>query len=206
VKTQSQGPGHSPQPHAQPHPPSSGALEEKITHLTEEAAKTASRYKVPILVGIVAILAIVAVSGLVSTLSRQQDGARSEKLYQLFQMEAAQIRAEGPALQEELEGTRIEPAFVSRYARWLYEQNQPGDREQALALIAAARARHPENLIIELTAGELEQVHAANAGFVLPALTPPPPPPAPETPGVAPVAPVEAAPPAPGQPPGPGGR
>lgn len=237
MKTHSQGHGQSQsQPRAHPHSPSSGALEEKITHLTEEAAKTANRFKVPIVVVLVAVVAIVAVSGLVSTISRQQDAERSEKLYQLFARDDAQIRTEAPAIQKEFEGTRIEPAFVSLYARWLFEQNQPGDRAQALALVAAARARHPQSLILELAGGELEQVHAADEGFALPPIPEPSPPPTSAAPGgatvvtppvvVAPVppespapAPGESAPPpagasegeaapppAPGQPPGSGGR
>lgn len=205
MKTQRPGHGHpkSPSPtHALP-PGQPEALDEKITHLTEEVAKTANRFKVPILVAIVATIAIVATSGLVSSITRKQEGERSERIYLLFRAEPAVIRADGPALQTELEGTRIEPVFVARYARWLYEENQPGDRERALALVAAARARHPGSLILEMTGNELEQAETVDAGFELPPLPPPPAPPAPpanaetgESAGAAPIETLTPAPPA----------
>lgn len=171
MKTQKKGPQR---PSAPGH--SSEKLDEKLTHLTEEVAKTANRFRVPFVVAIVAIVAIIALSGLVTYMNEQQEEAWSEEIYTLFEKDDAAIRADAPSLQDELEGQRIEPAFVAQYARWLFEQNQPGDRQSALALVDAAAERHPDSLLLDIARSEFRQVYEASQGFTLPPI------PVPETP------------------------
>ncbi len=166
VKTQSKGPG-------QPAPSKPEALDEKITHLTEEVARTATRYKVPILVTLVAVVAIVAVTSLISILSDQQESSWSDQIYLLFQQEPSQIRVDGPKLAEQLRGTRIEPAFIVQYASWRFNQGEPGDREEAIALLEQAKGRNPDSILIGLALGEFEQVANASEGFVLPPIPEP---------------------------------
>ena len=175
MKTQSKGAAPAPR---------GEALDEKLTHLTEDIAKSASRHKVPIVVALVAIVAIIAVYRIVGYLGVQQEGRWNEQIYALFQMEPAQIRVEGPKLAAELEGTRIEPVFVAQYARWLFEAGEEGDPEKALELLTSARGKHPDSLLIELTFDELDHVQQASGTFELPPIPEPVAPVSPPVPGL----------------------
>ena len=178
MKTQSKGP-------SQPSSPKPEALDEKITHLTEEVAKKANLYKVPALIALVLIVAVVAIFSLTSSLGEQAEMELSESVYLLFEPDntgelkksPAELRSEAQALAKTLEGEKIEPVFASLYAAWLFEQNEGNDQEQALALLSSALSRHEGNLILTLANDELTQNKNASAGFTLPPIPEPDPPP-----------------------------
>ena len=177
MKTQSKGP-------SQPSSPQPEALDEKITHLTEEVAKTANRYKVPALIGLVLVMAIIAIATLMKRVGEKSEGELSDSVYVLFQKDdaglfkkgAAEIRAEAPALGKKLEGEKIEPVFAARYAAWLFGQTEGNDRNQALTVLKDALGRHEGNLILTIAHEELSTVQAASAGFILPPIPEPDPP------------------------------
>jgi len=169
VKTQSKGPG-------QKAPATPEALDEKITHITEDLVKGADRFKVPVIVILVGIVAVIAIMGIVGKLKESQEMAWSEEIYQLFENDDAGIRANAPVLIAELEGKRIEPALVTRYALWLFEQNQGNDRADAVALVAAAQERHPEDLLLSIAQGELTTAYEGSKDFELPPIPEPVPP------------------------------
>ena len=169
MKTQSKGPG---QP--KPASPKPEALEDKITNLTGEVAKTANQYKVVALVAFVAIIAIVAIAQLVGHLGEKAEGQRTDAIYTLFRNEdPAKIRAEAPALAKELKGTKIEPYFLPLYARWLFDQNEGNDRQTAVDLLDDALKRHEGEIYLTLAHEEFSQQLAASAGFTLPEIPEP---------------------------------
>ncbi len=178
MKTQSKGP-------SQPSSPKPEALDEKITHLTEEVAKKANLYKVPALIALVLIVAVVAIFSLTSSLGEQAEMELSESVYLLFEPDntgelkksPSELRSEAQALAKTLEGEKIEPVFASLYAAWLFKQNEGNDREQALALLSSALSRHEGNLILTLANDELTQNKSSSEGFTLPAIPEPDPPP-----------------------------
>ena len=169
MKTQRKGPGQNA-------PATPEALDEKISHLTEDLVKGADRFKVPVVVILVGIVAVIAIMGIVGKLKESQEVAWSEQIYQLFENDDAGIRANAPVLIAELEGKRIEPALVTRYALWLFEQNQGDDRVDAVALVDAAQERHPEDLLLNIAQGELSAAYEASKDFELPQIPEPVPP------------------------------
>ena len=85
VKTRPKGPGSPGSPAKGPGRESTGKLDETLTHLTEEVAKTASRYKVPIVVLIILVFAIILLSTLFSAYQRMREETWNDQIHALFQ-------------------------------------------------------------------------------------------------------------------------
>ena len=93
--------------------PAPEALDEKITQLTEEVAKKAKTYWVPVLIAIIVVFAFMAVSSLMSSITEGQQQDLSESVYALFNSGKTpeEIRSQAPQLGESLRPER-RPAGV----------------------------------------------------------------------------------------------
>ena len=159
--------------------PQPEALDEKITHLTEEVAKKASAYRVPVLVLIIAIVAGFAINTMLTAMQESKEQAWSEDVYVMFSTDkpVSEVRAAAPKLASDLEGAKIEPFFATKYAQWLWEQNEGDDRSRAVQYLEEVKARHEgspiHTLLVELQHTELKNALEASQGFEMPPIPEP---------------------------------
>ncbi len=159
--------------------PAPEALDEKITQLTEEVAKKAKTYWVPVLIAIIVVFAFMAVSSLMSSITEGQQQDLSESVYALFNSGKTpeEIRSQAPQLGESLRGKPIEAYFVVTYAQWLYGQGEGDDRAKAIELMEEALPRQETfagQLLLELQLSEHRSAMEVSKDFVLPEIPAPP--------------------------------
>ena len=143
-------------------------LDQTIEHLTEEVARTASRFRIPLILLVVAVIGGILITQLMGKIEDVQRQGTNDEIAAFFSGSTAEIRSGASRLLETVRSEKIEPFVVSRYALWLFVKNGDGDRQQALGLLESTFERHPDSLLLVPYIEEFRQAIESSAGFVLP--------------------------------------
>lgn len=153
-----------------PQPPNADNqhLDETIENLTEEVARTANRYRMPIILFFVICIAGLLLFQAWGKLQGAKIQGQNDEISTVFTGTDDEIRAAVPALLESFHSQKIEPILAIRFASWLFEKNAEGDRENALEILVAAQVRHPASLLLPTHIENYRQAIESSAGFILP--------------------------------------
>lgn len=189
----------APKPHEEP-----THLEDTLTEVTDSVAKAFKKYQMPIVVGAVALIAILALSAVFGWYKDASAKNQAQDIYSVFaystederkdgdtrtdeEIEAAvhqEVTQAAAALAPRLEGAQQEPNFIARYAAYLWDMEdehtpvRQANREKAVSLLKGALERHSDNAMLKKMTDNYAKIVQLDAGFVVPA---PPEPEAPST-------------------------
>ena len=148
---------------------STASFEDAVVGVAQGISSTVSRNRVPILVAIVAFIAILGVYGLFNIYETRRNVGLNEEIFVFFASKTdEQIRSGYSKLLDDFKGARQEPLVALEICNWLNEQNQPGDREEALRVVRDVLGRHEGEKILALKVTELENAARLDASFTLP--------------------------------------
>ncbi|MCA8958983.1 MAG: hypothetical protein KDC38_00660, partial [Planctomycetes bacterium] len=154
-------------------------LEETLEHATDAVRGFFTQYRVPLLVGLCAIIAIFAIVGMIERFGTSSLLSDNAALYVAFK--------ESPNVTDEQISERVAKVvkansgygwMAADYAGWLLQKGEPGNRERALEVIREAKKNDADNPLVTFFASHLESAASLDADFHVP---PPPVEPAPET-------------------------
>lgn len=97
-------------------------LDQTIEHLTEEVARTASRFRIPLILLVVAVIGGILITQLMGKIEDVQRQGTNDEIAAFFSGSTAEIRSGASRLLETVRSEKIEPFVVSRYALWLFVQ------------------------------------------------------------------------------------
>lgn len=169
-------------------------LDEKITTATDHVARAVKRYRVPVLVGVVAIIALLGLSAIVQWNRERQIVRWNNEIHEAFRIpevgaiqtipveqqrerdleNARAVRERCETLRPKLAGKVVEPYFVTRYASWLWESRAdeaavPANRRQALEILQGALGRHPDHELLKERVDQFAKALELDADFQVPA-------------------------------------
>lgn len=152
-------------------------LEETLTEVTDRVAAFAKRFWVPVVVACVAVIAILGLSSIFQWFAKSRQQELAAEIYTAFtapddEEKQSEKRAALDELWGQLKGKPQETVFAVQYSTWLWETAKAPER--AVQVLDEARARHPEDAVLEFFQSRFASTLKASEGFVTP--TPPPPP------------------------------
>ena len=144
-------------------------LEDTLVSVSTDVAKVARDYRVPIIVGVVVVVAVIGVFGLNQAYRNKQLKDLNTLVHEFFSERTDdEIRAGYEQFLADMKDTVVERFAIGEVANWLTEQDKPDDRAKALSLVREGLSRYQDDAFLGVREGQLEAAKADDESFTIP--------------------------------------